>query len=699
MSRITINGISIDPTVPSLATAAMAKTAASQSDYILVQTKAPLTDAQREQLEKLGVVIHEYVSENSYLCGYKPKSLDKVRALQFVTWAGVYMQDFKVALNLRPPATAAAADVLQQAPAQATRRTLRNVDIVLHDDVDPNDSELKQKIAAAAHLNPENLTMSRHKLRLNVQERYLNDVAAIDEVRHIEEVPDVKLFNNIARPILNANVVVNGTPFQGDDELVVVNDTGFDKGSTANVHPAFTGRVVKLVPLGRPGQSDDPDGHGTHVCGSVLGNGTSPSMGGAIQGTAPKAKLMVQSLLDSGGSLGGIPADLHDLFGPPYTNDGARIQTNSWGATTPGLAYSQSSKEIDDFVWNHQDCVICFAAGNDGTDSDADGVIDPASIGSEAAAKNCITVGASENNRPKIALKYGKLRPTDWPHSPIFGDLTADNPEGMAAFSSRGPTKERRIKPDVVAPGTSILSTRSRNLVTPSTIFGTSSDSAYFFDDGTSMATPLVAGCCAVLRQTLVKNGLAKPSAALIKALLINGAVELSGQYSPTEAGPSPNNNSGWGRVDLAGSVILPGPNPNAGSGEGGPLKQGQQNTFTITIPRTSRSVAAVRGKKSARRKSAAAVGTQGIAPTLKVTVVWTDPPGSTLQNDLDLIVTAANGQERHGNVGTSDAFDRLNNVEQVVWEDVPPGDVKITVRAFRITKFPQPYAWAWRIS
>jgi serine protease AprX len=699
MSRITINGISIDPTVPGPATAAMAKTDASQSDYILIQTTAPLTDPQRAQLEKLGVVIHEYVSENSYLCGYKPKSLAKVRALKFVAWAGVYMQDFKVALNLRPPAAAAAADVLQQAPAQATRRTLRNVDIVLHDDVDPNDGELKQKIAAAAHINPESLTMSRHKVRLNVQERYLNDVAAIDEVRHIEEVPDVKLFNNIARPILNANVVISGTPFQGDDELVVVNDTGFDKGSTTNVHPAFTGRVVKLVPLGRPGQSDDPDGHGTHVCGSVLGNGTSPSMGGAIQGTAPKAKLMVQSLLDSGGNLGGIPADLHDLFGPPYNNDGARIQTNSWGATTPGLAYSQSSQEIDDFVWNHQDCVICFAAGNDGIDSNGDGVIDPTSVGSEAAAKNCITVGASENNRPKIKLTYGQVRPTSWPHSPIFGDLTADNPEGMAAFSSRGPTKERRIKPDVVAPGTSILSTRSRNLVHPSTTFGTSSDPAYFFDDGTSMATPLVAGCCAVLRQTLVKNGLAKPSAALVKALLINGAVELTGQYSPTEAGPSPNNSSGWGRVNLAGSVILPGPDANSGFSEGGPLKQGQQSTVTINVPKASRSLAAVREKKkSARRKSAAAAGTQGVGPTLKVTLVWSDPAGATLQNDLDLIVTAASGQERHGNVGTSDGFDRLNNVEQVTWENVPPGAVKITVRAFRITKFPQPYAFAWRI-
>jgi serine protease AprX len=49
--------------------------------------------------------------------------------------------------------------------------------------------------------------------------------------------------------------------------------------------------------------------------------------------------------------------------------------------------------------------------------------------------------------------------------------------------------------------------------------------------------------------------------------------------------------------------------------------------------------------------------------------------------------------------MGTASGFDRVNNVEQVLWENIPPGDVKITVRAFRITQFPQPYALAWRIS
>ena len=93
----------------------------------------------------------------------------------------------------------------------------------------------------------------------------------------------------------------------------------------------------------------------------------------------------------------------------------------------------------------------------------------------------------------------------------------ANNPEGLVAFSSRGPTLDHRIKPDVVAPGTFILSTRSRD--TAGTGWATSADPLYFFEGGTSMATPLVAGCTAVLREFAIKQkGIKKPSAALIKA-------------------------------------------------------------------------------------------------------------------------------------------------------------------------------------
>ena len=189
------------------------------------------------------------------------------------------------------------------------------------------------------------------------------------------------------------------------------------------------------------------------------------------------------------------------------------------------------------------------------------------------------------------------------------------------------------------------------------------------------MAIPLVTGCVALIREFLAKErGIPNPSAALVKALLINGASNLDGQYVPTESGRIPNNSEGFGRVDMAATVgpfsagvqlVLKDENMELDSGE-------EEKT---TIPVTS-------------------AGTD-----LKVTLVWTDPPGEALQNDLDLIVRAANGRERHGNMtATSRKFDRTNNVEQVTWNNIPVGNVEIVVRAWRITQLAQSYVLVARL-
>ena len=65
----------------------------------------------------------------------------------------------------------------------------------------------------------------------------------------------------------------------------------------------------------------------------------------------------------------------------------------------------------------------------------------------------------------------------------------------------------------------------------------------------------------------------------------------------------------------------------------------------------------------------------------------------------LDLIVKASDGSERHGNMDAPTDFDRGNNVEQVKWWNIPAGKAEVSVRALRITTFPQSYAYAWRIT
>lgn len=673
MSVITINGVSVDPLAPQrgLSSTLFHATDAAASDYILIQTAEPLTGGQKEELAKKDVQILEYVPDDTYLCWYKGTDLAGIRSLPFITWANVYMEGFKIAPSLKSNEVTTTHQTMAEAMARPLRkfaRTPKTVDVVFHQNIDSE--SLRQKIATAAHLDATAIQMGNAKVRIKVQERYLPAVASLDEVHHVEPVLPYELHNDKARQVLRAGILNAGSVFEGEGEIVAVADTGFDLGSTTDVHPAFTGRVLKLYSLGRSSSADDPEGHGTHVAGSVLGNGTSPALGVKVTGSAPKAKLVLQSVLDAGGGLRGLPTDLKELFKAPYQNDGARIHTNSWGTKFNNGAYDTHARELDAFIWDNRDLVVCFSAGNEGKDEKGTGRIATGSITPPGTAKNCITVGATENNRPEFPITYGQGWQDDFPAHPIASDKVANNPDGMAAFSSRGPTLDHRIKPDVVAPGTFILSTLSRAVTNPDPGWGKSGDPLYFFEGGTSMATPLVAGCVAVVREYLKKRqNMQNPSAALIKAMIINGATDIKGQYTPTEADGIPNTSEGFGRVNLEKTIgpftanqlfIL--------KDEGKKLDTGERDEIAVTIP----------------------AGTK----LLKATLVWTDLPGAKLQNDLDLIVKASNGQEAHGNVDLlSSNFDRDNNVEQVLWPNVPVGKCTVIIRAFRILREKQPYA------
>jgi subtilisin family serine protease len=307
-----------------------------------------------------------------------------------------------------------------------------------------------------------------------------------------------------------------------------------------------------------------------------------------------------------------------------------------------------------------------MAAGNDGTDSDGNGTINLRSVTPPATAKNCITVGACENLRPELnAETYGRWWPRDYPKNPVHDDPMADDPDQVAAFSSRGPTRDGRVKPDVVAPGTFILSTRSSAIAENNVGWrGFPESGHYFFMGGTSMATPLAAGASALVRNYLRKRvKLARPSAALIKATLIAGAERLP---SKAPAGTLADNHQGYGRIDL--DAVLTSRSVFRDVSRG--LRTGQSDSLSIRV--------------SAKTKR------------LRVTLAYSDFPGPALVNDLNLILTAPDGRKytsaglsKHGEI----VLDSKNNHEVVVVSAPKAGSWSLDVVASNVPQGPQRYA------
>ncbi|KDN60949.1 hypothetical protein CSUB01_07318 [Colletotrichum sublineola] len=753
-----------------------------------------------------------------YLCGYpKGHSLDSIRALGYIDYVDVYSSDLVIhdaveRLRARPVVHRANtngplrpdapdnlvvnySDILSSRTAPTFRSTQEmidplhgvsrdrtvEVDVLLHHDISgETQHELIEKICNIEGLKNVTIDEESGIIRLNVEEGVLKSIADLDEVRVIHPVNERVLMANVTRrllgfPVLDTSSTTNrdestlplSTPptsvlfssssscrYQGRDQLVCVADTGFDKGSTTDVHRDFTGRVKALHSWGRKGSSDDPDGHGTHVCGCVLGRGRH-SVEGEVSGTAPAASLMLQSFFVKfnwqwNSVLGGYPSDLGRLFAQAY-EAGARVHSNSWG-TPPSekdnfkqRPYDASAESIDRFIWDHQDMTVHFAAGNDGQDSNLDGRVNERSLGAEASAKNCITVGASENLRPTLTsgkkgapYTYGFFWPSKFPRNPLKDDHQADNPDGLAAFSSRGPTAENRLKPDVVAPGTAILSTRSRNMKLVSDVdrAGVSGDDSYRYLSGTSMATPQVAGCCAVVREALLANGyrdvktvassgnrdddsaasvITNPTGALIRALLINGAVTIKGQYVSSDLGDGPNPHSGFttkGRVNVTETLAMIEPKTPGMGGYGvGFIKEETEEPFAVRIQvpglaSLGTAMGGGRGGSNGNTNGGSSNESQD-SLTFKVTMTYADLPGAALANDLNLVVLSGDGtMQRHGNQGDQEfpagsqrPFDRRNNVEQVVWPYITGDSVQVLVQPYRMMLTDVPFAYAWSFS
>ena len=247
----------------------------------------------------------------------------------------------------------------------------------------------------------------------------------------------------------------------GHNVLVQVNDSGIDA-----THPDLVGRVFGPLPVNLV----DTNGHGTHVAGIIAGDGTEwrtvtnaqgsimPATNFQFRGMAPKAQLFSMDAGDADQTLQQRAA---------LTN--ALISNNSWnydGDNTYNLAAASYDAAVRDAltqVTGSQPVLFVFSSGNAGRGNSDGGGGDPDTILSPATAKNVITVGALEElrNITNIVTDINSNSAPVWqPETDSSIDVAKFSSRGNVGVGTEGPNG--RYKPDVVAPGTFVVSTRSQ---------------------------------------------------------------------------------------------------------------------------------------------------------------------------------------------------------------------------------------------
>ncbi|MEM1321706.1 MAG: S8 family serine peptidase [Bacteroidota bacterium] len=451
---------------------------------------------------------------------------------------------------------------------------------------------------------------AQHFVVLDASVEKIHTLSALPAVAYIEKAPDIALAEDTGgRGFHRSNVLFNAFPggrtYDGSGVHVAIGDDG-----PIGPHIDFRGRTEQeAINSGQDGP------HGEIVAGILTGAG---NLNPRIQGMAPGAILHVYNRFDVVKTGSASPIHQEVVITSTSYGDGCN------------RGYTLFTSMADQQVRENGALIHVFSAGNSG--------IEDCGYGAGAGWGN-ITGG----------IKVGKN---------VLAVANLNTEDQRVNNSSRGPSTDGRIKPDISANGSGQLSTAPNNTYAPAT--------------GTSAAAPGVAGVLAQLYQAYRElNDGNEPESALMKACILNTADDL---------GPKgPDFSYGWGRINARRALgILEQKNYQSSA-----VEQGQWERHELLLEAT--------------------------AAELRVMIYWHDVEGSSLSgrdliNDLDLLLVSPQGDTLQPWVldptpdpkrlaaAAGRGVDRLNNMEQVTLVDAPAGRYELLVQGTSIPEGPQSY-------
>ncbi|MFH1739976.1 MAG: S8 family serine peptidase, partial [bacterium] len=638
---VKLNGIEID-----VATLSEAKSFSTQSEqtlnpcHALVQFKRPTSPQDRAKIEKTDICFLYYIPINAYMISGPAHALDALRNDERVVGVIPIPHEAKIDAAIRRRN--------REGEPPGEPKVVENIKVIFH----PETSFKNARKILSYH----GVIIEATRAGFDFRQTLDSVTLPTHQIESLAEEDSVFLITEVDPPAEPANI--NAQDTSNVDEIQPGGTTGYDldgTGVTVGMWDMGFVRFRHEQIVDRATQKDWNSSeyfndHASHVAGIIAGNGTGNSQ---AEGMAPNATLLcwdtANDLSEVDTNARRISVSNHSYTYSACSGHTGNMEQKVCAADRHGN-YNSRARDWDRIVADH-DLIVVRAGGNEREPS--------AVLSSKGKTESSIAVIASGEQE---ASGYDTIPSPSVAKNIItvgaINDLTDDPPvpndSCMTHFSGWGPTDDGRIKPDMVANGMGLLS------------MGADSDSAYFWSSGTSMSTPVVSGIAVCLVQQFRRffNG-EDPTAATMKGILIHTARDGGSQYGPDYR-------FGWGLVDARAAAEF--------------IADQGINGNRIIFDAYSDSF----------REYPTEYVSSG---PIKVTLVWTDPPGipvlgdqgddtPNLVNDLDLFVFGPDGVHYPWTLDPFDPTltarqDRENhrdNVEQVLIESPVPGPYAIWV-------------------